>query len=745
MVYNGIEDLKNLGLNDLSSLYKECVCMNENYMDETLPIEERVEDLLSKMTLAEKLTQMLHSSSSVERLGIKEYNWWNECLHGVARAGVATVFPQAIGLSAMFDEDFMYEVATAISDEARAKYHEFNRFGDNGIYKGLTFWSPNINIFRDPRWGRGHETYGEDPYLTSRKGIAFVKGLQGKDEKYKKLDATIKHFAVHSGPEGKRHEFDAKVDEKDLRETYLYAFRECVRETDVSAVMGAYNRTNGEPCCGSKTLLEDILRDEWKFEGYVVSDCGAICDFHNHHKITENAAQSAAMAVNNGCDLNCGDAFRYLAAAVAAGYIKEEKINESVRRLLKARFKLGMFDAEKNVPYSSISPEVIDCDEHRSLALEAARKSIVLLKNEGNVLPLSNSIKSIAVIGPNAASKDVLLGNYNGTPSKYVTVLEGIRNSISSTTKLYYAEGCDLTKTKYNPWAENPTSEAVIQAAKADAVIMCLGLSPRIEGEEGDAFNSDASGDRLNIELPGLQQELLERIKALGKPVILVLLNGSAVAIEWAKNNVDAIIEAWYPGEEGGNAVADVLFGNYNPSGRLPVTFVKSTEDLPAFEDYSMRNRTYRYMEKEPLYPFGFGSSYTEFKFNNLKIENPCINYGEAVKLKVDVQNIGSRDGEEVVQIYLKKLNSANRTPNYQLAGFKRIKINKGETKTIEFTITPRQLAIIDDNGKCVYEPGNFTIYAGGTQPDPVSRELSRSNIIEGILELQGELREVEY
>ena len=719
--------------------------MNRKFMDESLSVEERVEALLSEMTLAEKLTQMLHSSTAIERLGIKEYNWWNEGLHGVARAGVATVFPQAIGLSAMFDEDFMYKVATVISDEARAKHHEFDRYGDRGIYKGLTYWSPNINIFRDPRWGRGHETYGEDPYLTSRKGIAFVKGLQGEDTKYKKLDATIKHFAVHSGPESKRHEFDARVNEKDLRETYLYAFRECVRETEVSAVMGAYNRTNGEPCCGSKTLLEDILRKEWGFDGYVVSDCGAICDFHNHHKITENAAQSAAMAINNGCDLNCGDAFRYLAAAVAAGYISEEKINQSVRRLLIARFKLGMFDDEKNVPYASISPDVVDCDEHRNIALEAARKSVVLLKNEGRVLPLSKSIKSIAVIGPNAASKDVLLGNYNGTPSKFVTVLDGIRNKLSSTTKLYYAEGCDLTKNKYNPWSEYPISEAIIQAAKADVVVMCLGLSPRIEGEEGDAFNSDASGDRVNINLPGLQQELLEKVKALGKPVILVLLNGSAVAIEWAKNNVDAIIEAWYPGEEGGNAIAEVLLGDYNPAGRLPITFVKSIDDLPDFEDYSMKNRTYRYMEKDPLYPFGFGLSYTEFKYSNLNIQNTYMNYNDAVKFTVDVENTGNAAGEEVVQIYLKKLNSSYRSPNYQLAGFRRIYISQGETKTITFTITPRQLAIIDEDGKCVYEPGKFTLFAGGTQPDAVSRELSTSNIIEAELHLNGELTEVDY
>jgi beta-glucosidase len=719
--------------------------MSDKFRDESLPIEERVEDLLSQMTLAEKLSQMLHNSAAVERLDVPEYNWWNECLHGVGRAGVATVFPQAIGLGAMFDDEFMHQVATAISDEARAKHHEYARHGDRGIYKGLTYWSPNINIFRDPRWGRGHETYGEDPYLTSRTAIAFIKGLQGDDDKYKKLDATIKHFAVHSGPEGKRHEFDARVDEKDLRETYLYAFRECVRETDISAVMGAYNRVNGEPCCGSKTLLEDILRKEWGFKGYVVSDCGAICDFHNHHKITENAAHSAALAVNNGCDLNCGDAFRYLSAAVAAGYIPEEKIDLAVRRLLTARFKLGMFDSEEKVPYAQIPYEVVDCEEHRNLALEAARKAITLLKNKNNTLPLSKDIESIAVIGPNADSKDVLLGNYNGTPSKYFTVLNGIRNRVSENTKVYYAEGCDLTKKEYHAWAENPFTEAKIVAEKSDAVVLCLGLSPRIEGEEGDAFNADASGDRIEIGLPGMQLELLKDIKKLGKPVVAVLLNGSAIAMEEAKEYADAIVEAWYPGEEGGNAVADVIFGNYNPAGRLPVTFVKSVEDLPNFEDYSMKNRTYRFIEKEPLFPFGFGLSYTKFKYSNLVVEDKNVSCGDTVKIKVNVENIGYMDGEEVVQVYLAHLGTNFKVPNHQLVGFKRVKIAEGETKTVEFEIKTRYLGIINDEGKFIFNPGTCRLFVGGTQPDALSRKLSYSNIVETDLRLQGEVTALEY
>lgn len=717
----------------------------EKYKDINLPVEERVEDLLSRMTLAEKVTQMLYNSPAIERLGISEYNWWNECLHGVARAGVATVFPQAIGLAAMFDEEFMQTVATAISDEARAKHNEYSRIGDRGIYKGLTYWSPNINIFRDPRWGRGHETYGEDPYLTARMGIAFIKGLQGDDPRHRKLDATIKHYAVHSGPEGKRHEFDAKIDIKQMKETYLYAFHECIKEADVSAVMGAYNRVNGEPCCGSKTLLADILRGEWGFKGYVVSDCGAICDFHKNHKVTETPAESCALAVNNGCDLNCGDTYKYLMTAVAAGLIPEENIDRSVRRLLAARFRLGMFDDPELVPYNKISPDVIDCGRFRELALEAARKSIVLMKNENNILPLANEIKAVAVIGPNADSKDVLLGNYNGTPSKYVTVLEGIRNRVAPGTKVIYAEGCDLIKPECGAWEGDLIPEAVLAAQKADAVVICLGLSPRIEGEEGDAFNSDASGDRISIDLPGRQQKLLEAVAAVGKPVILVLLNGSAVAIKEAQKHAAAVIEAWYPGEEGGNAVADVIFGNYNPGGRLPVTFVKSIEDLPDFEDYNMENRTYRFMKKEPLYPFGFGLSYTKFKYSALKLRSSVINPGENIELSFDIENAGNLAGDEVVQIYLRDVEVSTRVPVHQLAGFKRLRLEPGEKKTLSFTIKARQMAVIREDGSCVIEPGDFIVYVGGSQPDELSRRLSGGDILEGKFTVTGNELPVEY
>lgn len=715
------------------------------YKDSNLPIEERVEDLLSKMTLGEKITQMLFNSPAIERLDIPEYNWWNEGLHGVARAGVATVFPQAIGLAAMFDESFMEKVADAISDEARAKYNEHSKLGDRGIYKGLTYWSPNINIFRDPRWGRGHETYGEDPYLTSRMGIAFVKGLQGNDTKYRKLDATVKHFAVHSGPEGKRHEFDAKIDIKQLKETYLYAFRQCIKEADVSAVMGAYNRVNGEPCCGSKTLLQDILRDEWGFKGYVVSDCGAVCDFHEHHKVTHNAAESSAMAVNNGCDLNCGNAYTYLKAAAASGMISEENIDKAVRRLLAAKFRLGMFDEPEKVPYSSLDYDVVDCDAFRNLALEAARKSMVLLKNENNVLPLNKNIKTIALIGPNADSKDVLLGNYNGTPSKYSTVLQGIRNRVSQNTRVIYSEGCDLTRKDVGSWVSDFIPEAVIAAKRADTVVMCLGLSPRIEGEEGDAYNADASGDRIDIGLPGRQEALLKAVAETGKPIILVLLNGSAIAIKQAEKYASAIIEAWYPGEEGGNAAADVIFGNYNPAGRLPVTFVNSVEDLPDFEDYSMKNRTYRFIEKEPLYPFGFGLSYTKFKYSNLTLRSKKINAKDDLVITFDVENIGALEGEEVAQIYLKDIEASAPIPNHQLAGFSRISLKPGERKTLRFKIKARQMAVIREEGSCVIEPGEFIVYVGGQQPDQLSRRLTGEINLEAKFKVNGREAVIEY
>lgn len=710
------------------------------YMDTTLSVDERVSDLVSRMTLEEKVSQVVHEAAPIPRLGIPEYNWWNECLHGVGRAGVATVFPQSIGMSATFNEDLIFSVAEVISDEARAKHHEALKHGDRGIYKGLTFWSPNINIFRDPRWGRGHETYGEDPYLTGRLGVAFVKGLQGDDPKYLKVVATPKHYAVHSGPEQGRHHFDALVSLKDMRETYLPAFKECVKEGKAVSIMGAYNRTNGEPCSASKTLLQDILRDEWGFTGYVVSDCGAICDIHTHHQVTRSPEESAALAVRNGCDLNCGRTYKSLLIAVQDGLISEEEIDVAVRRLFTARFRLGMFDPPEMVPYAQTPYELNDCEAHRELALKVAQESIVLLKNDEGLLPLSKELKSIAVIGPNARNLDTLLGNYYGTPSSYVTPLDGIRAKVSPETKVWYAEGCELTGTSTEGF-----SEAIAVAKRSDVVIMCLGLSPRIEGEEGDVANSDGGGDRLHLDLPGAQQHLLETICATGKSIVLVLLNGSALAINWAANHVPAIVEAWYPGEEGGTAIADVLFGDYSPAGRLPVTFVKSINDLPPFTDYSMKGRTYRYLEKEPLYPFGFGLSYTTFEYSNLVLSADSIAVGDSILVNVDVKNTGEYKGDEVVQLYLTDLGASVPVPKCELKGVNRVTLAPLQKKTVSFTVTPRQMALIDLDGRCVLEPGRFRISVGGSQPDVQSQELMGRSPLTCEFEAVGEKTKLEY
>ena len=682
------------------------------YKNTNLSFEDRARDLVSKMTLEEKVANMINGSGEVERLGIPSYDWWNECLHGVARAGVATVFPQAIGMAATWDTDLIHNVATVISDEARAKHHEFLRQGDRGGYKGLTFWTPNINIFRDPRWGRGHETYGEDPYLTSRIGVAFVKGLQGDDPKYLKVVATPKHYAVHSGPENARHHFDAKVSKKDLRETYLPAFKACIQEGGAMSVMGAYNRMNGEPCCASKTLLEDILRDEWGFDGYVVSDCGAINDIHQNHKVTTCSAESAAIGVTNGCDLECGGTYVNLLTAVQRKLISQEAIDKAVTRLFTARFRLGMFDAPEMVKYAQIPYSVNDSEEHRKLALQTARETMVLLKNDG-ILPLKKDLKNIAVIGPDADVLNVLLGNYFGDPSRYVTPLKGIEKAVSPDTKVTYVKGCDLTDK-----SKDGFPEAVSSAEKADVVVMCLGLSPAIEGEEGDAYNSDASGDRIHIDLPGVQQELLEAVHATGKPVVVVMLNGSAVSINWPSEHVSAILEAWYPGEEGGTAVADILFGDYNPGGRLPVTFVKSLEDLPPFEDYSMKGRTYRYFEGTALYPFGFGLSYTKFAYTDLKLSSSEVKAGDKLDISVSVNNTGDRAGDEVVQLYLTDVKASVTVPIRQLAGVQRISLKPGEAKKVSFTLTPEQMSVVDNDGKFVLEPGEFKITVGGSQGD---------------------------
>lgn len=833
------------------------------YLNPDLSVEERVDDLLSRMTLEQKVSQMIADSKAIDSLKIPAYHWWNECLHGVGRAGIATVFPQAIALGATWDTSLIYQVADVISTEARAKHHEFARNNQRGIYQGLTFWSPNINIFRDPRWGRGQETYGEDPYLTGRIGVKFVEGLQGNDPNYFKVIATAKHYAVHSGPEPLRHVFDANVSNQDLWETYLPAFDDLMTEARAFSIMGAYNSFRGEACNASRLLLDTILRKKWNFEGYVVSDCGAIDDIYLTHKHVATEAEAAALAVKRGCDLNCEDAYLSLTEAVKKGLITEQEIDIAVKRLLTARFKLGMFDPEDRVPYAKIPITKNDAPEHRELAKKTAQASMVLLKNEGNLLPLDkNKIKTIAVIGPNANDIDVLYGNYNGTASKPVTILEGIKNKVGSSTKVLYEKGCPLHEAwlvsletvpgsklsfngkpglqgeyfnneklegkpvitridtvidldrsklrevkelnaenisarwtgslsvdndgeyflgmnaddgfrlfvdgkivienwhdfspelKYNKVAlkkgahdikieffqkyggysirlawgtatkslaeyeKNLFTKAIEVAKKADVIIYAGGISPRMEGEEMPVdISGFKGGDRLTLDLPAIQERFLKMLKSAGKPVIFVLMNGSAVSVNWADGNIPAILEAWYPGEEGGNAVADILFGDYNPGGRLPVTFYKGVDQLPAFEDYNMKNRTYKYFTGDPLYKFGYGLSYTTFAYSNLKVAEK-VKGGEDVKVSVDVENTGKMAGDEVVQLYVSHPQSKTPTANLSLQGFRRVHLNPGEKKTIVLTLKPKQYSVFAEGKGLVTEPGPIALSVGGSQPD---------------------------
>jgi beta-glucosidase len=828
------------------------------YKNPALPVEKRVDDLVARMTLEEKVSQMMNAAPAIERLDIPAYEWWNEGLHGVARAGYATVFPQAIGLAATWNTDLMHQVADVISTEARAKHHEALRQNQHGRYQGLTFWSPNINIFRDPRWGRGQETYGEDPYLTSRLGVEFVKGLQGDDPRYFKVIATPKHYAVHSGPEPERHSFDAKASERDLQETYLPAFRATVVEGKADSVMCAYNRTNTEPCCANKKLMTDILRGEWGFNGYVVSDCGAIDDIWKRHGFAKTEAAASALAVKAGTDLTCGREYSALIDAVKQGLISEGEIDVSLKRLMTARFKLGMFDPPELVRYAQIPFSENDSAAHRELSLKAARESMVLLKNENQTLPLKKNLKTVAVIGPNADVIEALVGNYNGTPSHFTTPLEGIKNKVSASTRVLYSQGAykigastvpvptsaltsggasstnglkgayfnnremtgepvlvrndadlnfnwgafspapALTPQNYSArWTGKLTApesgkyvlglvgngglrlhlngkvlvedfanrrtktltvavdleagrsydiqvdyvagqnqfaaarliwslpngeamlreDAISKARQADVVIVCLGLSPLVEGEEMEVpFEGFRGGDRTDIALPKVQEQLLKDLQALGKPVVLVLLNGSAIAVNWAHEQVPAILDAWYPGEEGGTAIADVLFGDYNPGGRLPVTFYKSVDQLPPFTDYAMQGRTYRYFKGEPLYPFGFGLSYTQFSYSKLKLSAGTINAGQDLQVTADVANTGERAGEEVVQLYLTDVQASVPVPIRSLAGFKRVFLKPGEKQSVSFTINAGQMSLIDDNGKRLIEPGEFEISIGGGQ-----------------------------
>ena len=681
------------------------------YMNTAFSFEERVNDLVSRMTPEEKISQMLHASPEIKRLGIPKYDWWNECLHGVARAGIATVFPQAIGLAATFNDELIFKTAQAISDEGRAKYHKAINQGFRESYYGINFWSPNVNIFRDPRWGRGHETYGEDPYLTSRIGVAYVKGIQGDDKKYMKAAACAKHFAVHSGPEALRHTFDAVVSEKDLRETYLPAFKALVKEAKAESVMGAYNRTLGEPCCASKRLLTDILRNEWGFMGHVVSDCHAIHDIYQHHKYTKTAAEAAALSTKNGCDLNCccstdecSESDKGLQKALEYAILEGGFIDRSVKRLFMTRFKLGMFDPDKDVKYSKIPYSVVDSPKHRALALETARQSMVLLKNDG-ILPLKK-VKSIGVVGPNADDIECLLGNYNGSPSKWVTPLDGIKKMAGKNVDVKYMQGCKI-KDKYTDHLNALTDTF----RDVDVIMAFLGLNPQIEGEEGAG-----DGDRADISLSGAQTLVLKTICAIGKPVVVVLLNGSSVSFDVNQKNIKAVVEAWYPGEEGGTAIAEVLFGKYNPAGRLPVTFYKSTEDLPDFRDYRMENRTYRYFKGEPLFPFGFGLSYTKFTYSKLKFKKNIAS-GEPLTVSVEVKNSGTMDGDEVVQVYVTVPPAVDGVPLRSLVGMKRIHLKKKAKRTVEFTILPEQLGSYALDGSFKQVSGMYTLYAGGVQP----------------------------
>ena len=824
------------------------------YKNTDLTVEERVDDLISRMTLEEKVSQLVHPAAAIERLDVQKYNWWNECLHGVARAGHATVFPQAIGLAATWDTDMMFRLADVISTEARAKHHEFARNGEFDIYKGLTFWSPNINIFRDPRWGRGQETYGEDPYLTARMGVQFVKGLQGDDPTYLKVVATPKHYAVHSGPEPDRHTFDAVTDKRDLYETYLPAFEATVKEGKAYSVMCAYNRYLGEACCGHSTLLKKILRDDWKFEGYVVSDCGAIRDIYAHHKIVKTEPEAAALGVKSGTDLNCGNAYESLVEAVDLGLLSEADIDIVITRLFKARFKLGMFDPPEMVPYAQIPFSKNDTPEHREVSLEAARKSIVLLKNENNLLPLKKDVKKIAVFGPTADSYDIIVGNYHGTPSKFVTPLQGIINKVSKSTEVVYEQACNLVEDgpiyktvpaeflSYNgqpglfaeyydnidlegepvvtridekidsPWISGEKipefdvydfsirwtgtltppetgdytlalngddgfrlfvdDELVIEdwtvhapvirskkihleagreyaikveyfqgrggaevafqwgrpfqdnverlmalAKSSDVAIFVGGITARLEGEEMKvSYPGFVAGDRSRIDLPETQVDMLKELNRSGTPVVLVLTSGSALAVNWAAENIPAIVHVWYPGQEGGTALADILFGDYNPAGRLPVTFYKSVEQLPPFEDYNMAGKTYRYFDGKPLYPFGYGLSYSKFEYSDLEAPRR-LKAGKELKVAVEVKNVSDVDGDEVVQLYVKDMDASAPVPIRSLAGFKRLHLKAGESKKVEFTISPRQLSLIDEQARRIIEPGKFEISVGGVLP----------------------------
>lgn len=686
-----------------------------------LPLESRVQDVISRLTLEEKVSLMRYQAPAIPRLGIPAYNWWNEALHGVARTSEkVTVFPQAIGMAATFDDEALRKAGDIISSEGRALFNEDLRNGKTGKqYRGLTYWTPNINIFRDPRWGRGQETYGEDPYLTSKMGAAIVHGLEGDDDYYLKSVACAKHYAVHSGPEHNRHSYDANVSAYDLWDTYLPAFRELVVKAKVHGVMCAYNRFEGMPCCGHNRLLQDILRKQWKFNGYVTSDCWAVSDFVRHHKTHENDTQAVSDAVLSGTDLECGDLYQKLKEGVEQGLISEKEINVSLARLFEIQFRLGMYDPVERIPYSSIGREVVECDAHKQHAYEMAQKSMVLLKNKKNILPLNASkIKRIALIGPNMNNESTLLANYFGVPSEIITPYKSLSRRFGDKIKIDTLTGCGIVKTIENA----PTFEQVAaQAKKADVIIFVSGISADYEGEAGDAgaggYGGFASGDRASIQLPDVQIELMKALKKTGRPMIVVNMSGSVMSFDWESRNADAILQAWYGGQAAGDAIVDVLFGDYNPAGRMPLTTYMSENDLPDFEDYSMDNRTYRYFKGDVRYPFGYGLSYTTFAYQPLSNDS-VVTTGKNIVVKTVVTNTGKRAGDEVVQLYVSHLPRENkRVPQCALKGFKRVRLNAGESKEVAFTLSPEELALVDSEGNLVQNEGTVTLYIGGGQP----------------------------
>ena len=690
---------------------------------------ERAKELVNQMTIEERASQLRYDAPAIERLEIPAYNWWGEALHGVARAGTATSFPQAIGMAATFDTELVHKAGDVAATEGRAKYNALSAENDRDIYKGLTFWSPNVNIFRDPRWGRGQETYGEDPYLTSRLGVAYVEGLQGDGEDVMKSAACAKHFAVHSGPEAVRHEFNATATKKDMAETYLPAFKACVQEAGVEAVMGAYNRTNGEPCCGSRTLIKEILRDQWGFKGHFVSDCWAIKDFHENHMVTHTPEESAALAIKNGCDINCGVTYLHLLKAYQEGLVTEEEITEAAVRAFTARYLLGLFDGSG---YDDIPYEKVECSEHLEVAQQMAREAVVLLKNDG-VLPLKVSAgRTIGVIGPNANSREALVGNYHGTASRYVTILEGIQDKVGHNSRVLYSEGSHLFKDRVEnlALANDRIAEAVTVAKHSDVVVLCLGLNETLEGEQGDTGNSYAAGDKPDLGLPQCQIDLMEAVLATGKPVIVCLMTGSAMDLNLAQEKAAAVLQLWYPGAGGGKAVADILFGECSPSGKLPVTFYRSLAGLPDFEDYSMKGRTYRYMEEEALYPFGYGLTYGDVVVESASLSSKDEASGD-VTVHMSVKNRGNAATGDVVQIYVKDLESPFAVANHSLCAFERIFLEAGESRELTVRVPGSAFLVVNDEGEFVPGSGRCLLYAGTGQPDGRTAALSGKKCVE--------------